>query len=741
MTRPRTAPLILLYGLSGAAGLAWQVLQVRAFVPVFGAGAEAIAAVTACFLGGLGLGGALARPLLRRMPPLRLYGVLEIAAGLLGAALPWALHAGGPLLVDVLRSTEGPGAATAVRLGAAALLVGPMATALGATFPAVASALDADQNPDRVGLAYGTNAVGAAAGALAAGLWMPWALGVTWGAAALGSLNLAVGLVALLWSRGGTAPEQSAAPLDAAAASEKPVPALLWGLAAATGATGMGLELSWSRVSGPLLAARSGSDAVAFSVVLAAVVLGIGLGGVFARRTKDGLGLPLFVAQGALALATLLVLEPVRGLLLGARHLEIFEGLLPIVPALCLGATFPLLSNALAEAGTPASRGLGRLYAVNTLGAVAGSLGTGFVLQPLLGAQRLLVLLAGCSLGVALLALGRSRGPRTAGLAGVPAALLVAGFFVWTPPVAGERLIPPFEVVHAAVEGRNGSTLVSGRAEAGDRALTSSGHRIGAANRTGPVNDHELRAQGPASLHPAPRDVLLIGLGTGATAEAFLRLPTVSSLTVVELDGNMVELLSHFGTEGILSDPRLSLAVADGRWWLRASDQRFDVIAVDAYDPRTASAAFYTREFYASAADHLREDGLLFVKFNPATVTEPGPLASYLATLWSVFDQGGLVYVQRGLFGLVGTADRSRLTLPDSKVVADARSSTALVGTPRLHTDDRPVRLVDRPGPQFALLQPYWEARHGDTEPPWTSRAGRRPGPPPGGLPSPPPGR
>lgn len=739
MAKPHAAPLVALYALSGAAGLAWQVVQVRAFVPVFGAGAEAIAAVTACFLGGLGVGGALAPRLLARLPALRGYALLEVVAGLWGAALPWLLAAAGPLLVDVLRVAGDGAVATAVRLLVAAVLVGPMAVALGATFPAVAAALNSDEHPHRVGLAYGVNAIGAAAGALVAGLWMPWALGVTLGAAALGGLNVLVGAIAFaLSTRGDVGPTPRVAPTASEAGA---VPAVLWPLAATTGFLGMGLELSWSRVSGPLLAARSGSDAVAFSVVLAAVVLGIGVGGVVARRTREGLGRPLAVAQGLLALLTLLVLEPVREFVLGDAHREIVEGLLPVLPALLLGATFPLLSNALAEAGTPASRGLGRLYAVNTAGAVLGSLLTGFVLQPLLGAQRLLVLLAAGSVGVAGLALRRSDGPRVAAGWLVGGGVVVAGFLAATPPVAGVRLIPPFEVVHDALEGRNGSTLVSGRAEGGDRALTSSGHRIGAANREGPVNDHVLRARGPAGLHQAPRDVLLIGLGTGATAEAFLDLPTVRSLTVVELDGNMVDLLPHFGTEGILDDPRTTVEVADGRWWLRASRQRFDVISVDAYDPRTASAAFYTREFYASAAAHLNDGGVLFVKFNPAAVTEPEPLASYLATLWSVFDQGALVFVQRGLFGLVGTADRSQLVLPAGKVVADAESARELVAGRRLHTDDRPVRLVDRPGPQFALLQPYWEAGHGKAMPPWASMAPPRPGPPPGGLPAPPPRR
>ncbi|MCG7860295.1 hypothetical protein MD537_25160, partial [Flavihumibacter sediminis] len=95
------------------------------------------------------------------------------------------------------------------------------------------------------------------------------------------------------------------------------------------------------------------------------------------------------------------------------------------------------------------------------------------------------------------------------------------------------------------------------------------------------------------------------GLGTGATAQAFLELPTVASLTVVELDANMQRLLPHFGTQGILEDPRLRLVDGDGRWFVRAAQQQWDVIAVDAYDPRTASATFYTADFYAEVAPRL----------------------------------------------------------------------------------------------------------------------------------------
>lgn len=735
MRRSR-ALLILLYGLSGAVGLAWQVVQVRAFLPVFGAGAEAIAAVTASFLGGLGLGAALAPALLRRWRPLRIYGLAEVVVGLWGAALPWLLAAAGPLLVDVLRLAGDGGVALALRLLLALVLVGPMATLLGLTFPAVAAAVESDAQPDRVGLLYGVNAIGAAGGALLAGLWLPWALGLRLGSLLLGLGNLLVGAVAL-WLAARTPPVPRPARERRATASRGlrlfpavdpfAVPAGLWLVAFATGFVGMGLELCWSRMSGPLLAARSGSDAVAFSVVLAAVVLGIGLGGVLARGVSQGLGRPLAWAQGLLCLLTLLTLEPLRELVLGETHREILEGLLPVLPAVWLGATFPLLSNALAEEGTPASTGLGPLYAVNTLGAVVGSLSTGFLLMPWLGAQRLAVLLAGASALVALSGWLRAGRRRTALGWGLGAAVLVGGGLVLAPPVAGVRLIPPFEAVIDAQEGRQGSTLVSGRPGGRDRALTSSGHRIGAADVAGPVNDHVLRALGPAGLHEAPERVLSIGLGTGATAAAFLSVDSVEELVVVELDPNMRRLLHHFGTEDILEDPRLRLVDGDGRWFVRASEEEWDVIAVDAYDPRTASATFYTVDFYEEARARLAPGGLLFVKFNPASLTEPEPLASYLATLWAAFPEGALVFVERGLFGLVGVEDLEEL--PERKVVAAADSAAELVAGARLHTDDRPVRVRDRPGADFSLVQPYWVAQQGDRRsPPWMGRRG-----PPGG--------
>lgn len=686
------SPLLALYTLSGMAGLAWQVLWVRAWTPVLGAGLEAVSAVTATFLAGLGLGGLLAGRL--RGAPLKTYAALEAGVGLWGAAMPMLLAA---LSLPMASMMESFGA-TPVRLISAVLLIGPPAIALGATYPLIARALDADTHPHRAGLAYGLNALGAAGGALLAGMWLPWALGLQRSSLVLGGVNLTVAALALLLSRRAAVPAQRSEPPGR-------VDPILWWLAGLSGLTGLALEVTWSRLSGPLLVARGG-DSAAFAVVLAAVLVGIGLGGLIGSFAGHRAGRALAAIQALLALCVLLILEPVRDMVLGSMHYEVYEGLLPLLPALFLGATFPLLSNELLAAGRG---GLGRLYAVNTLGAVVGSLAAGFLLVPLLGAQRLAVLLAGLAALTAGIGLYRDRSRLLLPWAALAAVGVSAAALV-TPPVAGARLLPPDEVLVDALEGRQASTLVARRPD-GEHVLLSGGHRITQAGQ-GRINDHELRALGPASLHGAPRRVLSIGLGTGETARAFLTLEDLEELVVVELDARQPEMLAWFGNEHILADPRLTLIADDGRWFLRTDPRQWDVISVDAYGPRTASATFYTTEFYAQAVAKLRPGGLLFVKFNPASLPDTATIAAYIGALFDAAPDAALVSMGRGFFGLVGgTSDG--LELPENLIVSDPVSAAPLLEGVRRVTDDHPVYVPNQVIRSPQKIEPFIAARRG----------------------------
>jgi len=724
LTRRGRGLILLLYGVSGGVGLAWQVLWVRAFTPIFGVGLEAIAAVTASFMAGLAVGAVLAPRLLRRWGGLGSYARLELAVGIWGAALPWLLLLLAEPLVAMLASTGEGWLASLLRLSVASLLVGIPAAGLGATFPAVVAALRARDDPARVGLAYGLNALGAALGSLLAGLWLPFALGLRRGSLLLGGLGLAVGLAAWWLDRSEQADGSAPQPHGRPDRAEATVPGSLWALAALTGFTGLALEVSWSRLSAPVLARILGPGEQAFACVLAAVLLGIGLGGVLGRSSSMRAGRMLALLQLGLAATALATLEPVRALYLGAELVPLVEASLPLVPALFLGATFPLLSNELLAWGGDA-RAVGRLYAVNTAGAVLGSLLSGFLAIPQLGAQRWAVLMVGLVLLTALIGLLRD-GARLAGAllaAAAIAALALALIFV--PPVAGQRLATGVEQVVAALEGREATTLVV-QDRRGDRTLISGGHRI-RDGRGGEVNDHARRALVPTALHPRPRRVLAIGLGTGETARTFLDLDGVEELLVVELDERQPELLSWFGTGHILEDPRLELVTGDGRHLLRTRRETWDLIVVDAYGPE-ATPAFYSADFFGEARARLAPGGLLFVKLMPSALPDADTLASFLCTLFDSFPWSIFTYYDDGLSGLVGAHEAPVGALRADRIGAAAGSSDTLCDGVRLITDDRSAWLAppDRPRPPGVLMDPWWYAQGHESDPPWRRDAERR---------------
>ncbi|MGC8969637.1 MAG: polyamine aminopropyltransferase [Conexivisphaera sp.] len=123
-------------------------------------------------------------------------------------------------------------------------------------------------------------------------------------------------------------------------------------------------------------------------------------------------------------------------------------------------------------------------------------------------------------------------------------------------------------------------------------------------------------------VHPAlitngnPRDVLVIGGGEGATLREVLRYGSVRSATMVDIDGEVVEICEKYLPEmhqGSFRDPRTTLVIDDGRKFLRETRESFDAIIVDATDPIEGgpSRLLYTIEFYELARSRLREGGVL----------------------------------------------------------------------------------------------------------------------------------
>jgi spermidine synthase len=143
--------------------------------------------------------------------------------------------------------------------------------------------------------------------------------------------------------------------------------------------------------------------------------------------------------------------------------------------------------------------------------------------------------------------------------------------------------------------------------------------------------------------HPAPRRILLIGGGAAGSVPQALKHPTVERIDLVELDPALIRMArDYLPADSAPADPRVHLHYADGRAYLNATRENFDVIIVSLPDPQTAQLnRFYTAEFFRSARAHLAPGGLLALQLRSSEEAISPDLAEFLRcinrTLHEVF--------------------------------------------------------------------------------------------------------
>lgn len=741
----RHGPILLaLFFLSGAAALVYQVLWARELALLFGSTAQAAALTIAVFFAGIASGGWYwGRRAARLRSPLAGFGLLEIGVAVTALGhffLVEAYFALWPGLYALVG--HAPVLETAAKALLATSILLPPAFLMGGTLPLMAQHLL--RRRDRLArggaLLYAVNTAGAAAGALAAGFLLPPLLGFRDAYLVAVGLDLGVGLAALALARG----TREAVPLLQTPPAREAAGAggLVWLLAFGSGVATLGVEVIWTRLFAQVLQNSVYTYALVLTAFLLALALGAGLANLLCRlrgpRPESVLASLLLLSVLATAASPLLFFQATDGLAyLGGRlgwggYLLAVAGLaLPVVvlPGTVLGAVLPYLLRLLQEGGRPAGEAIGRLIAANTLGAILGALAAGFLILPLFGAWRGLVLLAGLYLLLfAALALSRLRDlRRPAALAGAAAALLLAALLPQQPqalrldPARGERLVE-------LLEGSRASVAVVARGE--DRLLRANNYYTlgGTGSRVSERNQGLL----PLLLHPEPRSVFFLGMGTGITAGAALALP-IERLVVCEILAEVVTLARrHFGpwTLGLFEDPRAVIHAEDGRNCLRRSRERFDVIVADLFTPwKAGTGSLYTLEHFETVRARLRPGGL-FVQWLPLYQLSDAEFGLIARTLQEAFPQvllwRGDLFPSRSIVALVATAEpapldpavplRQARRLPGAAALEDAAieamllrlyagnlSESGLYDARPLNSDDRPRLEYQAPRTQRAV--------------------------------------
>ena len=672
----RRAVLLLFFFLSGISGLIYQIAWVRQSVFTFGVSVYAYSAVIGAYMVGLALGSyVMGRRIDAHARPLRTYALLEVGIAALAALSPFllaALHGVYPGLSNALPA--GGFWLTLSRLVFSLAVLTPATFLMGATLPVMSRvyATHGGRVGSDVGWLYLVNTAGAALGCVLTGLVFLRYLGARETIFLGAGINLLVAAGAFALPRvarqrmataEATPAEVAEAGGEAAAPPTETVPAgpglpisgrALRYVAAAYGVSGfiaLGYEIVWARILYIHTSHAAYSFALMLTVFLAGLALGSAGGSWILRRRRAALrhfgGLQ--VGVGLLAVLILHVFARLPSFHLQERlggYTVPYEFLIAFVtvfpPTVLLGAMFPVVGSLYTrERAERVGLRIGRVNALNTVGAIVGSIGTGFVLVPLLGLRNATVLFAVLNLAVGAGAMFLDGGARRnlrwspAGAAAVliaGVALLPTGFYLGSYYEETDRLIFYKEGVETTVavlevpEEDLKISFVNGRDEVPtDRASMAAFRLLGHL---------------PPLMRPGARNALVLSFGNGI-ATGTMDTHEIPTIDAVDLSPEMIEAAAVYAEENynVLESERLRLHVEDGRNFLLRTEDRYDIISVDATHPANASSwALFTSEFYQLIESRLADNGV-FMQWIPIHGVRESDYRDILRTVWDVFPE------------------------------------------------------------------------------------------------------
>ena len=473
---------------------------------------------------------------------------------------------------------------------------------------------------------------------------------------------------------------------------------------AVSGFANMLLQLAWTKAIVLTIGNSTYAFSLIVSLFILGIALGGGLASLVADRLSHptrALGI-LFLLTGSWVAVTVPLLGhfPILGARLFDRAGEATYGTLLgiqiglvsliILPATTLmGTIFPLVGKLRTERLDAVGRSVGMVYFWNTLGSILGTLAAGFVLIPLFGrVYYTLYLGAGLILvsGLVLITLSvRRTGTARIALVGATAALIVVphlfflphGVFgstshLWNPSILSHgayvatnfrnayddpqgNFIPTQEFIDRVIKNnrvlyyREGihAPIAVVTNDTGAVAMRISG-KVDASMASpdaGFNNDlpHQIMAGHlPMFLHPAPRNVLTLGLGGGVTLATLTAHPDVESVDSLEISPEVVAAAREYfqrANRGAIADKRVRNVIGDGRYHLEYTTRTYDVITSVPSNPWIAGiGALFTTEFFQICKDRLRDDGLIcnwIHKVNMRT----GDLRTVVRTFVTVFDE------------------------------------------------------------------------------------------------------
>ena len=407
----------------------------------------------------------------------------------------------------------------------------------------------------------------------------------------------------------------------------------------------MAVELGASRLMAPYFS----SSQIVWTVIIGVIMIAMAIGNVWGGKLADRSATPDKLYRRLILAAIWIALIPFVGryLIAGISLLALFVTKNFLVwaalaaclvifafPCVLLGTVTPSLTRFTVDNLDDTGKTVGRLNALNTIGSIIGTFVPTFVTIPAVGTAATFLIFSGvlAAIGIAYFVFEKKKS-----VPGIVSALLIAGlcfalpgysFAFWESDIALED-----ESIYNYLQVKDDAkrTTLSTNVLFGVQSVQVKGDAL-----TGMYYDYALAAPCMAGMDGTDnegRSVMILGMGSGTYASYCARYFPGASVQGAEIDRKIADIATDYF--GLLDS--VTVAVEDGRAYLAASEERFDVIMVDAYQDITIPFQLSSVEFFTEVQRHLKPNGVMVVNLN-MTSAENGSINEYLCdTMASVF--------------------------------------------------------------------------------------------------------
>lgn len=659
----------LLFVISGIAGLIYQVVWFKYLSLFLGNTTYAQMTVLATFLGGLAFGNYLFGKRSDIITnPVRVYSLLELFIGIYCLLYPTINSLVGNLFLSTasnLNLISKPFLFTGTRFLVAATLLFLPATAMGGTLPVLSNFFVERLQDARKEIAslYFLNSFGAVIGVVFAGFVLIKEFGLDITIYSTAFLNIFAGLVGFYLSRKQNKllereliPTEDTNHKDLFEVDKQTVKRVVL-VAGISGMAALLYEMVWVR----LLINFFGSSTYAFSIMLMSFIGGITLGSLVISRNvfkKYNYVKLMTFLQGAIGFSTMFVLlfyERMPYLLwkvsaLFSKSQESFEFFLAVefilcfclmlLPTLFMGMSLPVASEIVTASYKKIGVSVGRVFSVNTLGTVVGVVLTGLVFIPLFGIKVTFEIGIALNLfgAVLLLSKYKSFSAKEKVFFYSICSIAFCSYLVFSPKWNEKVLLsgvfrsfgvhPPssFDIFAKGFtdekiifykEGMNATVAVT------QSLLNKTNKRLIINGKPDASTFFDMPTQVllgeiPMMLHPDPKNIFVVGFGSGTTIGSVLNSP-VKKIICAEISKEVISAASLFEHENknCINDPRVNIINEDAVTLLKLSKEKYDVIISEPSNPWVAGIGnLFSKEYFEKCSASLADGGIMVQWFH-----------------------------------------------------------------------------------------------------------------------------